>query len=594
MRLTRRSDELLEARSSTLAGGPLRLPVEAPGPTTLLGDLLLERRAVTPRQLTEALLQQDVSGKRIGMLLVELGALAEETLTAVLAEQLDLPVVDLREATSHDDALAVLPETIARSHQAIPLWFTDGSLVIAVAEPSPELSRLLAAACGSPVSLVLTPGRDIRRAIDASYRALTAVTRQVQAFQATDTLRQAASGLRTQARGEAEDDAPVVQIVNLLITQGLRDGASDVHIEPQDERVRVRYRVDGALHDVLALPVTMGPALSSRIKIMAGLNIVERRKAQDGQIALDVEGRSVDIRVSTSATISGEKVVLRLLDKSRSLLRLTDLGMTPATVSTYGQLIRAPFGMVVCAGPTGSGKTTTLYASLTDINSPDRNITTIEDPVEYVFPSINQIQVNDQVGVDFAQALRTTMRQDPDIILVGEIRDPETARIAVQAALTGHLVLSSLHATDAVSALYRLLDMGVEDFLVASSISGVVAQRLVRKICDRCREPYKPTPEQLAFYKTIGGTTLRSGFWEGVGCNFCNHTGYSGRQGVYELLRVTPEMRELIVAQPTSAALRALATEQGMRSLRQEAIRLITSETTSIAEVLRSIYVLGA
>jgi type IV pilus assembly protein PilB len=539
-------------------------------------------------------MQQSESGKRLGTLLVELGVLDERELARVLAEQLGLALVDLRQETPDPDAVAMLPETVARSQVCVPMLHVAETLIVATCDPSDDLVTLLRQATGTDITLVIAPTRDIQRAIDNTYRTLSAVDRQVQAFQSADAVRRAANRFDPSTAASTNDDAPVVQVVNLLITQGLRDRASDIHIESQDERVRVRYRVDGALHDAVALPAGMGPAIVSRIKIMAGMNIVERRKSQDGQITMDVEGRGVDIRVATTATIWGEKVVLRLLDKSRTLYRLNDLGMEPKMCAAYSKLIRSPFGMVICAGPTGSGKTTTLYGSLTDINSPDRNVTTIEDPVEYVFPAINQIQINEQAGVTFASGLRSILRQDPDIILVGEIRDAETARIAVQSALTGHFVLSSLHATDSVSALYRLLDMGVEPFLVASSVTGVVGQRLVRRICDRCKEPYKPTAEELAFFKELKGRVPAKGFKHGAGCNFCSHTGYSDRIGVYELMHVTDEMRQLIVTNPSHDAMRALAQEQGMRSLRQEAVRLIGEDVTTIAEVIRSIYVLGA
>jgi type IV pilus assembly protein PilB len=364
-----------------------------------------------------------------------------------------------------------------------------------------------------------------------------------------------------------------------------------VHIEPQDEQVRIRFRIDGALHQVVTLPGAMAGAISSRIKIMADMNIVERRRPQDGQIAMTVDDRAIDIRVASSGTVWGEKIVLRLLDKSRPLFRLADLGMPAATRRAFADVVRSPYGMVICAGPTGSGKTTTLYASMNEIEGVERNITTIEDPVEYVFPSINQIQINEQAGVTFAAGLRSILRQDPDVILVGEIRDTETARIAVQAALTGHFVLSSLHATDAVSALYRFLDMGVEAYLLASSVLAVVGQRLMRRSCRYCKGPYRLSTEEEVFYRQAGGEQTE--FWVGEGCNFCAQTGYSDRVGVYELLRITERMRELLVApNPSHDDMRRLALEQGMRSLRYEAIRLVDEDVTTVAEVLRTIYTL--
>ena len=343
--------------------------------------------------------------------------------------------------------------------------------------------------------------------------------------------------------------------------------------------MRVRFRIDGALKDVLTLPAAMGLGLVSRIKIMAGMNIVERRRPQDGQLTIEIDGKDIDVRVSTVATIWGEKCVMRILDKTRSVLRLHDLGMPTDTHETFSKLVRAPFGMVLCAGPTGSGKTTTLYATLSEVDDPTRNIMTIEDPVEYVFPSINQIQTNEQAGLTFATGLKSILRQDPDVILVGEIRDVETARIAVQSALTGHFVLSSLHATDSVSALHRFLDMGIESFLIASSVLAVVGQRLVRRICPSCKAPYTPTQEELAFYEESGGPP-KTDFYQGTGCNFCAGTGYQDRIGVYELLQITPEIKRLIVGWATQDELRRLAQKQGMRTLREEADRLWSPRTS--------------
>ncbi|MDQ1631660.1 MAG: hypothetical protein QOC80_1632, partial [Frankiaceae bacterium] len=376
-----------------------------------------------------------------------------------------------------------------------------------------------------------------------------------------------------------------------MITQALRDRASDVHIEPSGERLRVRFRVDGALHDVLDLPGSMAQVVLSRVKILAGLNIVERRRPQDGQISMDVEGRGVDIRVSTTAVVGGEKAVLRLLDRSRPLYELEQLGMRPEVASRYSALLRSPYGMVICAGPTGAGKTTTLYGSLSEINSPDRNIMTIEDPVEYTFPTINQIQINEAAGITFAGGLRSILRQDPDVILVGEIRDAETARIAVQSALTGHLVLSSLHATDAPLALHRLLDMGIEPFLVASSVTAVVCQRLVRRVCQHCRGVYEPEAHEIAVLEAIGGNPTDDAFVRGEGCNFCAHTGYRERVGVYELMPVSDAIRALVLARAPHEEIRKLARAEGMRTLQQEAAHLVEAGLTNVPEVLRSIYV---
>jgi type IV pilus assembly protein PilB len=555
-----------------------------------LGELLVARNVVTKTQLIEALLQQSASGKRIGALLVELGALDERALAQLLAEQMDVPLVDLRTDTPDPEAVKRLPETVARNVNAVPIRIDGDVLEVAVADPSDHFAKVLSDAAGSAVRLCIAPASDIRWAVDNSYRALAGVDEQIEAFEATDSLRRAAAPLEFQ-HSLAGDDAPVVKVVNLMITQGLRDRASDVHIEPQDRRVRIRYRIDGALHDVLALPANIGPALVSRIKIMAGMNIVEKRRAQDGQIAMDVDGRDLDIRVSTTATIWGEKAVLRLLDKSRTLYRVQDLGMPDETADTYGKLVHSPYGMVVCSGPTGSGKTTTLYATLAEINDPRKNIVTIEDPVEYVFPSINQIQINEQAGITFAGGLRSILRQDPDIILVGEMRDVETARIAVQSALTGHFVLSSIHATDAAAALHRFIDMGIEPFLISSSLRAIVGQRLLRRICMSCAVEGKPSPEELAFYTASGGSPKKR-FWRGEGCNFCAKTGYLDRIGVYELLLVGERMKSLVLAGAGHDQIRGLAIEEGMRTLRQEAIRLVEEDITTVDEVMRTVYTL--
>jgi type IV pilus assembly protein PilB len=552
----------------------------------MLGELLVGAQLISNAQLAEALLQQSATGKRIGALLVEEGALDERDLAHALSDQLNISFVDLSQQAPKADAIALLPESVARANVAIPIEFDEKNITVVVADPSDETKDRLAAATQRSVRLVIAPRSDVQRAIEAAYRALGNIEGYVRTFEETDTGRRPADA---SAVAVTADDAPVVQVVNLLITQALRDRASDIHLEPQDKHLRVRFRIDGALHDTVELPMTMAPALVSRLKILAGMNIVERRRPQDGQITMQIDDREIDIRVATVATIWGEKCVLRVLDKSRSLYRMGDLGMPAATHQQFARHIRAPFGMVLCAGPTGSGKTTTLYAALSEIDDPSRNIMTIEDPVEYVFPSINQIQTNEQAGLTFADGLKSILRQDPDVILVGEIRDVETARIAVQSALTGHFVLSSLHATDSAAALHRFLDMGIESFLIASSVVAVVSQRLVRRICQRCKTTYQPKDEELAFYEEGGGET-KVEFWQGIGCNFCAGTGYEDRIGVYELMRLSPEIKRLIVGWATQEELQRMAIAQGMRTLKDEAIRLISEDITTISEVVRSIY----
>ena len=563
-------------------------PVHAPRASKArIGDMLVAQGTISEDQLQAALGEQRRSGSRLGEVLVAMGALGERDFLKTLAVQLGIPLVDLRSVTPEPDALSRMPESMVRSENVLPVSIDEGELAIAIStEPTDDLMARLRETAGIPIRVQLALSEDIERATNRAYDALGGIDQFLSAFSVDETSRS-----KSDAAADATDEnAPVVQVVNRIITQAVRSRASDIHIEPHDTNVRVRFRVDGALVDATHLPSGIGQALVSRIKIMANMNIVERRRPQDGQFETTVDGRRLDLRVATAATIWGEKAVLRILDKSRSLLDIARLGMSPETAIEFSQLIRSPFGMVICAGPTGSGKTTTLYAALTEINDSTRNITTIEDPVEYVLPSINQIQINEQAGITFAGGLKSILRQDPDIILVGEIRDVETARIAVQSALTGHFVLSSLHATDATSALHRFIDMGIEPFLIASSVIALVAQRLVRRICSACRESYVPTSDELALYERWGGTAKET-FWHGAGCNFCAHTGYSERVGVYELLHVSEDIRELVVKQASQDELRARAEYEGMRTLRDEGLSLIEQDVTTVAEILRTIYI---
>jgi type IV pilus assembly protein PilB len=553
----------------------------------LLGALLVEQNLITPEQLEQALAEQEASGLRLGELLVRQGAFDERQLTRVLAEQFEIGLGDLSHQAPDPQLATRLPENIARQYMAVPLRDVDGVIEVVVGNPVPGMHAEIERAVGAPVQLFAVPPSAARQALDRTYRAIADVDRMVKAFEATDTPRLGGVALRDDTIGA---DSPIAKVVMMLVTEALRDRASDLHLEPSDKQLRVRFRIDGALHDVLTLPMSMSAPLVSRIKILANMNIVERRRAQDGQFAAEIDGHGIDVRVSTMATVFGEKCVMRILDKSRSLYKLSQLGMPRDTQTNYDKMVRSPFGMVLCAGPTGSGKTTTLYATLNEIDERSRNIVTIEDPVEYVFPTINQIQTNEQAGITFADGLRAILRQDPDVILVGEIRDTETARIATQAALTGHFVLSSLHATDSVAALHRFLDMGIEAFLVASSVLGVVSQRLVRRVCQSCAVPYEPTAEELAFYHEAGGEG--SYFVRGAGCQLCAETGYMDRIGVYESLRMTPEIRRLLVGWATQDELRRVAIQQGMRTLRTEGLALVDQGVTTISEVIRSIYAL--
>jgi len=555
-----------------------------------IGEFLVNSHRITEQQLEKALATQMEKGGRLGSVLVDLGVLSNQALYDALAVFFDVSILNLQRENIEPSAIAIIPEEVARQHLVIPVRIEGDSLLVAAARPNQDLRDLLTQISGMPTKLMIAPTKDIRWAIDSKYLATSGVDQLVRVFEGVEEARRRTVDVSA-SEPASSYDAPIVQVVDRILTQAMRSRASDVHIEPSDELVHIRFRIDGALQDILQLPASIGPGLVSRIKIMANMNIVERRRPQDGQLTVTIDGKDLDVRVATVATIMGEKCVLRILNKTLSVLRLDDLGMPTDTHNAYSKLIRAPFGMVLCAGPTGSGKTTTLYATISEINNPELNIMTIEDPVEYIFPDINQIQTNDQAGLTFATGLKSILRQDPDVILVGEIRDVETTRVAVQSALTGHFVVSSMHATNAVSALHRLLDMGIESFLVSSAVLAVVGQRLLRRTCLSCKTEYTPSEEELLFYKESGGPE-KNVFYHGVGCNFCSHTGYKDRIGVYELLIMTPELKRLIVGWATQEELHNLAVKQGMHTLRQEAIHLVSRDITSIAEVIRSVYTL--
>ncbi len=559
-----------------------------------IGDLLLRAGLVTDGQLRSALAAQGARRMRIGEILREDGVIDDVAFAAILSVQLDTPLVDLREQPSDDAALTTLNEADARRLSVLPLMFSgpdDRTLVVATDDPgNHSLFEELEQLTERPVVPLLSLRSEISEGIRQRYRVTGNLAAQVSAFATARPTAAPADARRATVRSGlgALGDAPVVQIVNLLVAQALRDHASDLHIEPQATALRIRSRVDGMLREVAELPAELAPGLVSRIKILAELNIVEKQRAQDGQISMDIDGRVVDVRVATMRTIWGEKVVMRLLDRDRSVLRLTQLGVPASVQPTYRELLESRYGMVIVAGPTGSGKTTTLYASINELDRVVLNVTTIEDPVEYTFERVNQTQVNVPAGLTFATGLRAILRQDPDVILVGEIRDRETAEIAVQASMTGHLVLSSMHATGAVSALFRLLEMGIEPFLVSASVTGICGQRLMRRICTHCRIEIEPTAEEQALYAAAGLTPPDVAYL-GRGCTYCAGSGYLDRIGAYELLRVTPGVRRLIAANAHYDDVRALALEDGMEPMRRDALRKAAAGITTVSEALRSV-----
>ncbi|HYT13340.1 MAG TPA: ATPase, T2SS/T4P/T4SS family [Candidatus Nitrosopolaris sp.] len=560
--------------------------------TPRLGERLLAQRLISEGQLRRALELQLTSSRLLGRVLIDLGALDEDRLTAILAEHLDVQVADLRRDVVDADVSQLVPEEFARSRVVLPIRRDGGTLSVAMADPTDlHLVNDLRLITGHAIVPYLAGTSDIL----ANLSRIHSMRPRIQ--EAARSLKDSRPQFTSASRSMVFDlssitaTSPAVEIVNMLITQGLRDRASDIHVEPQKDFLRVRFRIDGVLQDVAHLPTSTGAALASRIKIMADMNIVERRRAQDGQISLTVDSRELDIRVATIETIWGEKLVLRLLDRGRSLITLEQLGFSHGAYDRFHAMLHSPYGMIIVSGPTGSGKTTTLYAGIHELDQQVRNIMTIEDPVEYTFDNINQSQINKLADISFANGLRAILRQDPDIILVGEIRDRETAEIAVQSALTGHLVLSSLHATDGAGALLRFIDMGIEGFLIASSVIAIVAQRLVRKVCEGCKTPHTPTIEESEFAASLG-VAIPKQLFHGQGCGRCNQTGYYDRIGVFEVLTMTEELKRLVIGRAGHREIMAEAISDGAIPLRMDAWDKVAAGVTTVSEVLRSVYII--
>jgi type IV pilus assembly protein PilB len=573
-------------------GGTFLFAAGAPEPTLLfrqpLGEMLLSEGLITQAQLDAALKAQAERGLPIGQLLVEDGAITEAVLMGALARQLGLEFVDLAEYPIDRGAVALLPEAMARRLLALPVTWADDRLLVAMADPGNVLAiDDLRAVTGAEIQVVVATRTQLAEAIDRFHR-LDAEVDEVAQIAAEELADDDDESL---AR-EAVEDAPIVKFVNLLIAQAVADRASDIHVEPTETDLRIRFRVDGVLHEVMHSPRSIQGGVISRLKVMADINIAERRIPQDGRISLNVAGKGVDLRVATLPTVYGEKVVMRILDKTQARLSLADLGFHPAVLPRFEACFRKPYGTVLVTGPTGSGKSTTLYATLNVLNSTDKNVITVEDPVEYRLPGVNQVQVNPKAGLTFASALRSILRSDPDIVLVGEIRDRETATIAIEASLTGHLVLSTLHTNDAASTPMRLVEMGVEPFLVISALDCVVAQRLARKLCDRCREEYEPTHAELteagwpaALLKAEGPPTL----YRAVGCAACSRTGYRGRLAVHEVMVMSEEIRRMVVERYSSDDIKKTALSQGMLTLREDGLVKVAQGKTTLEELFRVI-----
>lgn len=529
-----------------------------------LGRILVDLGVMRMGQLQAALAEQRRSGGRIGQILLDREQINEEDLSRAIAIQKGLEWLPAGALKAEEEAVALVDAGTARAFGALPLSVQNNRLRIAVADP--EVLPLLGdleALTGFPLEIVLAAPAGLADAVEQAYQ------KRAEAAVKTET-----------TAGEA---APIVRLLESLLTRAVRDGAADIHFEPYQGEFRIRMRVDGVLYEVDPPPPHLATALISRIKVLANLDISETRLPQDGRIEMVVDGRPIDFRVSTVPIQGGESTVLRVLDRKSLRLDLTGLGLLQSEVEQLMSFVRLPHGIVLVTGPTGSGKTTTLYSLLNSVNEPQTKILTVEDPVEYDLEGIVQVPVNEDIGVNYSRVLRTMLRQDPDIILVGEIRDPETARIAVEASLTGHLVLSTLHTNDAPSTVTRMIDLGVEPFLLAATIEGIVAQRLLRTICSECGEPHTPTEDQLK----KAGVPAGSPFFRGKGCDACHFTGYSGRTAIYEILPMDEGLREQFLKNPSTIALRELARERKMKTLRERALELAATGRTTIDEVLR-------
>jgi len=553
-------------------------------PHRTLEQLLIEQGRITQDDLRKVKRLQQERGERLERLLLDLGFISEEDLLPLLSTYLGIETIHRRDFPTAPLPLGNLNLKFLKHAKVLPLAQTNGTLTVAMSDPADYYTiQGLQLATGLQIEPRLARERDVLEALETIYGGgnaaggATAETADTELEIFSDD-EEDVNHLRDLA-----SEAPVIRFVNLLISRAVEQRASDIHIEPFENELKVRYRIDGVLHDVEAPARRLQAAIVSRVKIMSKLNIAERRLPQDGRIKLRLMGREIDLRVSTLPTLYGESVVLRILDRSSIVVTLGSLGFPEDTLAQFDRLITKPYGMILVTGPTGSGKTTTLYGALDKINSPEKKIITIEDPVEYQLFGVNQIHVKPQIGLTFANGLRSIVRQDPDVIMVGEIRDAETAEIAIQAALTGHLVFSTLHTNDAAGAVSRLLEMGVEDYLLASSLLGVLAQRLVRQVCKKCRQPAELAAGVL---REIGGDGGAQAV-EGKGCEECSQTGYRGRSGIYELLLVNEVVRPLILKRSSADIIRDAAVQQGMRTLREDGWQKVRTGVTTVAEVVR-------
>jgi len=552
-----------------------------------LGDLLVENGLISQSQLHEALVIQKNIGKKLGEVLIEQGLVTEKQILETLEFQLGISYVHLGEQQLTREIVQSISEDLIRRHKIFPYKKNENEIFLAMADPLDFMAvDDVVLATGLKVRVAIATEADIDSAIGRYFGFSQEVAAAIDDLETeVNTLDKLAFDLDNLG---AEDDAPVIAAVNGIITQAVNMGASDIHIEPVEDCIKIRFRIDGLLQEVLNLPRKVQPPLISRIKLMAEMDIAERRLPQDGRIQIKTGNKKIDLRISSLPTIFGEKLVIRILDKEQRSIQINQLGFTVQQLERIHKLLRFPHGMLLVTGPTGSGKTTTLYAALNHIKTVAKNILTIEDPVEYVLNGINQVQVNHKAGLNFATGLRSILRQDPDVIMVGEIRDAETAEISVRASTTGHLVFSTLHTNDAASSLTRLVDMRIEAFLVASAVIGVVAQRLVRRVCPRCSEQYRPlldSPEYLFLGNEYEGKELV--LTRGTGCSYCNYTGYKGRIAIQEILQLTSEERKLILNKADAETIQKSAVKNGMVTMREDGIQKALEGITTIQEVMR-------
>jgi general secretion pathway protein E len=572
---------MIDNNTNTIS--PSTLITKASNSKKKLGEILVENNLITQQQLTEMLILQAKEGGRLGQLLVKNNLVKLEDMMSVLSRQYNVPIIELKQRNILPQVIDLIPEEMARKSVLIPVEVVDNTLIVAMAYPDDVVSlRDIATRTGKKVQIVLAGTAEIISAIDLYYRSGAEIE---------SSLKQMVSDAKSKEDLSLEltAETPIAQSLYLMLRQAVKDRASDVHIEPQSTKVRIRFRIDGSLHDIYSLPISTHSALISRIKILASMNIAEQRRPQDGQFSVEVNNKEVDIRVATMSTAYGERAALRILDRTLTPLSLEDIGFLPDQLERYRKILKSPFGVILVGGPTGSGKTTTLYASLNQFDSNTQNIITVEDPIEYKFNNINQTQINTKADITFASGLRSILRHDPDIVLVGEIRDRDTATIVTQAALTGRLVLATIHANDAISVLFRLIDLGIERYLISPTLVAAVSQRMVRRICPHCKVKTNAPPlEEETYFKELGEKPQN--LYIGKGCNMCANTGFRGRVALVELLTMNENLRHQVLSAASTDEIKATALKSGMTTMQHDGMLKVKQGITTISEVLRSTF----